>query len=131
MKYEIIQCEICDARHDTRRLLPESWVTIKQGSYQTELHFHDSHCLAVYFRFAQLTPQEPQEQFECKARRFLLVDGETADMYEGVKFGNGYVAVNGLVLANAWFNSWESLQEKCPGYGVQWIDKEVRQEVAE
>lgn len=65
---------------------------------------------------------EPQEQLDCKARRFLLVDGETADITEGVKWQDGSVTLDG---GGPSYASWDELKATREGSGVQWIDQEA------
>jgi hypothetical protein len=67
------------------------------------------------------------EQPDCKSRRFLLVDGETADIREGVKWSSGYVSIDPEEAKKneAWCHTdWENFKQAYPGSGVQWIDKE-------
>lgn len=137
MKFEIIRCEICEAQHDTRQPLPDSWFTLKQGASQTELHFHDTFCLARWLCMAGVSFEPPplhsdfkpveeqQEQPACKARRFLLVD-EHANITEGVLWADGSVCLDPMSRNDAWFYvSWGGLKEANQGSGVQWIDQEV------
>lgn len=136
MRLEVIQCEICEAIHryatsTTQYVLPESWLTVKEGDSSAELHFCRDECLAIWLqrRGNAITPklEKPQEQPACKARRFLLVD-ESANITEGVKWGNGFVVLDHEQLVGAsryLFRNWEELKESNPGSGVQWIDQEV------
>lgn len=71
-------------------------------------------------------PVDRQEQLPCKSRRFLLVDGETADITEGVKWENGRVTIEPPYDSGTYtFPSWDRFKESYPGSGVQWIDQEV------
>lgn len=65
---------------------------------------------------AQATPA-------CKMRRFKLIDGETAEEVEGVKWGNGWVTYE--TEKTATFSSWERFKERHEGCGITWIDQEV------
>lgn len=136
---QVVRCELYyECKHEFTAsfqdlCMPDDWLVLIQGSTQihTGMHFCSAYCLMRWYvmcgELVPLPAGDKQEQIECKARRFYLVDGETADMYEGVKFGNGHVSIQGLPFTDApfWFESWESLKEKCPGCGVQWIDREV------
>lgn len=117
----LVRCEICDktAQGVTS---PDDWYTLSKGD--ETWHFHDEACLAIW-RLTKLSVMpaqpEPQEQLPCKARRFLLYDGETADITEGVQWENGHVSL----ADSGTFCSWERMKEGRDGSGIQWIDQEV------
>lgn len=75
-------------------------------------------------------PVQPTEQPQTKMRRFWLVDGETADLTEGVKWGDGHVTLNeqSVDAGRRIFGSWEGFKAAHEGCGVQWIDQEVASE---
>lgn len=126
------RCETCKKEHpftsDSLRpdytQVPAKWIMVVIAGIMS--HFCSRECLAQSLG-VHPDDLEPAEQPQSTMRRFLLVDGETADEYEGVKFANGHVAVNGLPLSKSpfWFESWNALKEDCPGWGVTWIDREV------
>jgi hypothetical protein len=69
---------------------------------------------------------EPQENPDCKARRFLLADGETAEFTDGVKWGDGKVSIEAKNQNEIWtYDAWDDLKKANQGSGVQWIDQEV------
>lgn len=132
MRLEVIQCEICTAMHryetpDTHYVLPDSWLTVREGEHSAELHFCSDTCLNIWLQHrlsgtsVEVTPKvEPQEKPACKARRFLLWD-EQANSREGVQWADGSVT---LQSGNTWV-SWEKFKANHEGSGVQWIDQEV------
>ena len=134
-----IQCEQCPKTHhlgQAVRAIPDGWVVLfKQG--KEDQHFCSYLCLA---KWLEVTPAQPisglLEAPATKMRRFLLVDGETADETEGIVWGNGSVTLAYEMPTSPsykgrplYFNSWEEFKEKHPGDGVTWIDQEVRKEV--
>lgn len=121
-KREIIQCEICTAMHDTRYVLPDSWITLKEGSNGDEQHFCSDTCLNIWLqhRLSGTSVAVPQDKPACKARRFLLVD-EQANITEGTKYGNGTVSLEN----SRWFETWDKFKAAHDGSGVQWVDQEV------
>lgn len=136
---------------------PDTWITLFEGNPRLSegWHFCSHLCLArwtmerivssvdleksedwlvkltdtpVWSIVRKPAQQEPQEQPACKARRFLLVDGETADIIECVKWGNGFVGIDPETSNQhgRWFyGSWEEFKTAYDGSGVQWIDQEV------
>jgi hypothetical protein len=69
-------------------------------------------------------------------RRFILVDGETAEETEGIKWSNGCVTLD---LGNFWphtqkiqdiwyYASWDDFKAAHDGCGVTWIDQEAKEE---
>jgi hypothetical protein len=127
-----VKCDMCGSIWPVVEL-PDGWYGLARNG--DHLHFCSPICLSQWMlNNVDVGPLVKvkvlsQEQPDCKARRFLLVDGETADIYEGVRFASGHVAVDGLPFTESpyWFESWDSLKEKCPGSGVQWIDQEVQE----
>lgn len=70
---------------------------------------------------------------QTKMRRFLLIDGETADEMEGVKWGNEYVSLDPEKMVEGkqnhlFYGSWNKFKDAHPGDGIQWIDQEVKSE---
>lgn len=121
-----LMCDTCGKTAPTVTL-PDDWYALAHGG--EHWHFHDEACLAIWrLTTLSLMPvQQPQDKPDCKARRFLLID-ESANIVEGVKWGNGFVVLDHeqLVGANRYlFKNWEELKECNPGSGVQWIDQEV------
>lgn len=134
----MIKCEMCpehfvipypEARpyeYET----PEGWITVAQGNPQhvEAQHFCSKVCIAKWAGVEGLQP--PLVAYDAppltKMRRFLLVNGETADISEGVLFANGSVVVEGnsIKTYETWVN-WEELKEGNDGSGIQWIDQEV------
>lgn len=117
---------------------PEAWITLFDGKLRGNegWHFCSKECLFDWMMerweiSGGFKRQEAQGQLECKARRFLLVDGETADITEGVKWLNGSVALETEIPVNGFNNSsefrdWDKFKAANEGSGVQWIDKEVK-----
>lgn len=116
-------------------LAPDTWITLFEGNPRTSegWNFCSKECLFDWMMehweiSGGFKRQEPQEQSECKARRFLLVDGETADITECVLWKDGLVGVDPETSNRdgRWFYaSWEDFKANNPGSGVQWIDQEV------
>jgi hypothetical protein len=70
--------------------------------------------------------QEESDKPPCKARRFILVEGETAKSYTGVKFDSDHVAVDFetgdfSVTYPSWDIFIRTLQDDDR---IQWIDQE-------
>lgn len=114
---------------------PDTWITLFEGNPRLSegQHFCSKECLFNWIiehwqvgdGFAQ-PAQQPQEQPACKARRFLLVDGETAELVNGIKWGNGSVTLEGdTPFQSEHFTDWDALKAHYEGSGVQWIDQEV------
>lgn len=133
---QLVRCELYDeCKHEFtatfRGLLamPDDWLMLTQGAPQahTGMHFCSTFCLLRWYAMrGEVIPvshvqPEPQEQLPCKARRFLLYDGETADITEGVQWENGHVSL----ADSGTFCSWERMKEGRDGSGIQWIDQEV------
>lgn len=130
MRFVIDRCDVCRADYDVQYPKPIGWITWKIADFdeegvQHERHFCSEKCLRQYLQ----VPVQ-QGQLEYKARRFLLVDGETADIIEGVKWLNGSVALETEIPVRGQadssdFRDWEEFKAANEGSGVQWIDKEV------
>lgn len=118
-----IKCEECDSTCKISAdmpYLPEPWITLHQA-YQEDKHYCSHECARASLGVppSQSTPQS-------KMRRFLLVDGETADEFEGVLFNTGHVSVDfDARHFPMHFKGWDHLKEMNPGSGVTWIDQEV------
>lgn len=133
MIIQLIKCEVCDSSHkiDPHQRpyewnLPDSWITLAEGNPQVtdSRTFCSRDCLAAWL--GMTTPaQEPQAP-QSKMRRFLLVDGETADEFEAIKFSSGHVSVDfdGNHFPQH-FSSWDDLKNYNYGCGITWIDQEV------
>lgn len=136
MRRVIIQCEECEDQYVIPASMSEGeWANLANGwfilhenprenSYKEDAHFCSVECLKKFFGMSvhPVTTEEPQS----KMRRFLLVDGETADEFEAIKFSSGHVSVDfdGKHFPMH-FSSWDDLKDKNPGSGVTWIDQEV------
>lgn len=165
MKLEIIRCDSCKKETNAHSPLPPEWFTVSRGAHlhatggfvntpilldgkpisstkQPELifthrqdqHFCSEDCFRAYFQMPASHPEVPQ-QAECKARRFLLVDGETADIIEGVQWWNGSVALETEIPVpgqadSSDFRNWEEFKAANEGSGVQWIDQETKKEAS-
>src|ERR1700738_2772807 len=113
----MIKCEMCpehflipsfDARpyeYET----PKGWITLIEGNPQrhTGQHFCSKTCLAKW------TDVEPKQNNPTKMRRFFLVNGDTADVSEGVKWSNGWVTCE--TEKTATFSSWERFKQHHDG----------------
>lgn len=119
-------------------LAPDTWITLFEGNPRTSegYNFCSKECLFDWMMehweiSGGFKREEAQEPLDCKARRFLLVDGETADITEGVRWGNNWVSLDaGNVAGDGRYSSWESFKIAHDGSGVQWIDQEKKQEVS-
>lgn len=122
MRFVIDRCDVCKADYDVQYPKPIGWITWKIADLDEEdIHFCSENCLRQYLQVP--AQQEPLDKPACKARRFLLVD-ESANIQEGVKWGNGKVTIE--ADTEIWTHqSWDKLKEHNPGSGVQWIDQEV------
>jgi hypothetical protein len=125
VRREIIQCEICKKEHDAQYVLPKEWITTKQTDYpgnDIEQHFCSKTCLAKWTGI-----ELKQEHPYLGMRRFLLVDGETAEISEGTKYSDDYVSIRTHDESNpaCWWSSWEKFKQAHDGSGIQWIDQEV------
>lgn len=134
--FYILKCEMCDNNFKLpsaglarpyEYVMPEGWITLVQGNPQhvEAQHFCSKACIA---KWAGVEPQHTTSPI--KIRRFLLVDGETADIVEGVKWGNGRVSLDieqaKQSKLNLWFyESWDAFKQAHDGSGIQWIDQEV------
>lgn len=128
----IIKCEVCEKRCEVSLMqkdaeykqLPPQWFTLFPGDGRDGMHFCDEACLAIWRLTTLSIPprqQEPQEQSDCKARRFLLVDGETAEITEGVLWSDGSVI---LEDGDPPYETWNKFKSAHEGSGVQWIDRD-------
>lgn len=149
----MLKCEMCENTHkiDIRMRpeqwdVPDSWITLHEGSsHQYEAFNYCSRaCLAEWARRYQLRSgraSDPPHHAHCrcdiapvetpatKARRFLLVDGETADEFEGVLWGGGRVSVEVRPGHIAGWSDWGLFKQQHDGCGVNWIDQAIREEV--
>jgi hypothetical protein len=93
--------------------MPASWITVIQRD-KDDRFYCSQRCFQASLQ-AQ-TISVPQ----CKMRRFLLIDGVTADEVEGILWGDGMVSVahGGFSLKN-----WEDFKYYYSGCGVTWIDQ--------
>lgn len=134
MILHIFRCETCKKEHpftpDSLQpdytQVPADWImTIGAGIMH---HFCCEKCLSLSLG---VHPALLTEQPQSKMRRFLLVDGETADEFEGVKWSNGRVSLDldsPHVLkyhCDGYFPTWEEFKLHHEGCGVTWIDQEV------
>lgn len=102
--------------------VPNGWLILTYGKGGIK-HFCSQLCLMHWFKVGEESiPRDAHEQLPCKARRFLLVDGETADITECVKWGGGEVTDE---CSMHLYKDWEEFKERNPGSGIQWIDQEV------
>lgn len=124
------RCETCKKEHDfypdglraEYTQVPADWImTVVAGIMH---HFCCEKCLA---KSLGVQPQESTEAPASKMRRFLLIDGETADEFDGVQFSSGRVSVDvgGGDYAPLNFRDWDHLKNSNAGSGVTWIDQEV------
>jgi hypothetical protein len=134
MILHLMKCEMCDATHQFEPMMghalsqmPRDWLSLHSGDRSEEGYlFCSSDCLKKHLGVGEST--QPLEQPATKMRRFLLVDGETADETEGVKWSNGHVSLDPekCKTDDDWFYiNWDQLKKYCPGCGVTWIDEEV------
>jgi hypothetical protein len=136
MRREIIQCDTCAKQYDLKDgLLPASWATLVQRNHYDQ-HFCSYICHADWARkhFGISEPAQPLEQPQTKIRRFWLVDGETAELTEGIVWSHGEVSLDGGTPhimnfhCQANFRNWDDFKKAHSGDGVQWIDQEVKEE---
>lgn len=136
MRMIVIQCEVCtnSCRGGAYEIqsLPDSWVTLIQ-THKDDLHYCSRNCLLTSLQ-SPLTQTLPIRMplLTSKTRRFLLVDGETADEREGIKWSNGCVSLDPGKgkTDDIWSHSnWDNLKEHYPGCGVTWIDQEASADV--
>lgn len=128
----LIQCNMCGKTHNVSldksaewQQLPPEWFTLSSSDDRSPWHFCTKGCLAQWVG-ANGAPAQ-QDITQSKIRRFMLVDGETADEYEAVKFSSGHVVVD--FDANHFpqtYSSWDDLKQTQDGDGVTWIDQEVK-----
>lgn len=118
-----VKCEQCENKypiaHNQKWDMPSGWMSLAQKPYHNQwesLHFCSCACLAQWTGVVS-SPQTT------KIRRFLLVDGETADEFEGVLYSSGRVSVD--VNGGVDFRDWEHLKRMNPGSGITWIDSEI------
>lgn len=116
---------------------PDTWITLFEGNIRTSegYNFCSKECLFNWMMehweiSGGFKREEAQEPLDCKVRRFLLVDGETADITEGVKWANGTVTLEAEISVHGRddfrdFPDWEEFKAANEGSGVQWIDQEV------
>lgn len=135
----ILKCEMCDEQHAIRPVqtptegMPPEWLTLYRGDHigQEGWHFCSERCLAHWATGTIAETMKATEDLapQSKTRRFLLIDGETADEIEGVKWSDGHVVLNDQQVVGASryiFHGWGDLQATHIGSGVQWIDQEVK-----
>ena len=127
-----IQCEICEKTHQVDGQVHSyewnvsaSWITLFLGSPErgNALHFCSQECLAQWTGVAAPMPEPQLQPPACKARRFILVDGD-ADETEGVLWGNGRVTIEPPYDSGIYI-SWDVFKSHHVGDGVTWIDPEV------
>lgn len=129
-----IQCENCDKTHQVARTsrpyewnLPAAWITLFQGNPegQEAQHFCSQACLAQWAGAVAPSPA-PIEAPQSKTRRFVLINGETADETECVLWNNGRVTIEPPYDTGTYtFPSWDMFKASHPGDGVTWVDPEV------
>lgn len=114
-------------------LTPDAWITLFEGNPRTSegYNFCSKECLFDWMMehweiSGGFKREEAQEPLDCKARRFLLVDGETADITEGIKWSDGRTTIESYAFSYA---TWDEFKIAHDGSGVQWIDQEMKREV--
>lgn len=132
-----IQCETCEKKHQVSMHqrpyewnLPAAWITLFQGNLENQeaRHFCSSECLA---KSLGVQSQEPIEAPQSKARRFVLVDGDTGRKTNGVLWENRCVlldsdtATTGVCI----LPSWDTFKHDYAGDEVIWIDQEDQKAV--
>lgn len=131
MRIELIKCEECDATHRAEYKIPHAWIETRRAGTEMQ-HFCSLDCLKKHLGVSA-SAQQSLEQPQTKMRRFLLADGETAEEFEGVLWGNGCVALtpeNVGYLQNRTWSSWDSFKHDNQGCGITWIDQEAKEEVS-
>jgi hypothetical protein len=140
MRRTIIQCEACEKQYSIPGSMGEGewarldngWLTVHQAGRE-DGHYCSEVCLIkslgampAYIALVQAQQHKPTDAPQSKMRRFLLVDGETADEFEAIKFSSGHVSVDfdGKHFPMH-FSSWDNLKEMNTGSGITWIDQEV------
>jgi hypothetical protein len=122
MRVELIKCEVCDATHVAEYKLPHAWIVIRQASQEQD--FCSVECLKKHLGIGEPT-HLLSDASQSKMRRFILVDGETADETEGVKWSDGRVTLESRGCS---LERWEDFKSANPGCGVTWIDQEIKEE---
>lgn len=125
MRTEIIKCEMCENTHIAEFKLPHEWIVTRQSSQERD--YCSRACLAKSLGVSSEPHIAPPAT---KMRRFLLIDGETADEIEGVKWGNGCVSIDpeqGKTQDFWFYRDWEEFKAAHDGCGVQWIDQEAEE----
>ena len=110
--------------------MPSDWLVISRGDPRNDrdepIVLCSPKCLLDYAQ--KLNGDVPSVPREMPAtnmhRRFLLVNGETADITEGIKWSDGKVDVNYGSPHAAW-KDWAQFKAGHEGSGIQWIDQEV------
>lgn len=134
MILHFMKCDVCDKKHRYEPMLgpvfsqiPRDWLGLYSGDRSEEGYlFCSSDCLRQHFGITE--PVQLQEQSQTKMRRFWLVSGETADLTECIRWGNGCVTVDPekCNISDLWFyRNWDEFKAAHEGCGVQWIDQEV------
>ena len=141
MILHLIKCETCDATHQFEPMMghvlsqiPRDWLSLYSGDRSEEGYLFCSYdCLKKHLGVGESAQQEPQLQLPIsKARRFMLVDGETADEFEGVRFNSGHVSIDTDLTPTHYathYSSWEAFKVNNPGSGITWIDQEASADV--
>lgn len=135
MRKEVILCDVCHKEQEENLWILKKIDPSYKGDDTNERDFCSLDCLTQWLvtRGVDMpAQQEPQDKPACKARRFLLVDGDTAELTEGVRWERGHVTLDshsqhcsGRFHCPGLFSTWENFKTAHDGSGVQWIDQEV------
>jgi hypothetical protein len=106
--------------------VPDEWLTLVRGNPQTNASFDfcSETCLTQWLSGHSAPPQKDKP--ECKARRFLYINGRSKAAYEGVLFGDGAVFLyfGRGIIPQRYFCLNALVRDMADNDHIEWIDQE-------